>query len=233
MKTKPKPSNKALAYLRVSTDRQDMSMQDQEEKIKAYCTIKGFELVEVLREPDVSGKTKLYDRPEGSKIKELLSSNKVSHVVSLKLDRLFRNAGDALTVSEEWLTKNVSLHLVDMSGSAVDTGSPQGRMFFTMLAGFAEFERGLISERTTSALRFRKNNGRVYCGKLPYGFRSDAGDLFEDAAEMAAIGKMRELRAEGMPLRQIGKELDSQGIKTKDGLRWHPFTIHRILTSAR
>ena len=36
------------------------------------------------------------------------------------------------------------MHLVDMGGQAVDTSSPMGRFFLTMLASVAEMERGLI-----------------------------------------------------------------------------------------
>lgn len=202
-------------------------MRLQEEKIQDYCKLKGFDVI-FLKEPDVSGKIRLYDRPEGSKIKQLLS-NGYSHVVALKLDRLFRNAGDALVVSEEWLKLGASLHIIDMSGSAIDTGSPQGRMFFTMLAGFAEFERGMISERITAALQHKKKNNIVYSGKTAYGLTAVGDRLVPNIDEQAAISKMQSLRESGANLRKIASELNASDIKTKEGRFWHPYSIARIL----
>ena len=39
---------KAVAYLRVSTNRQEISLEDQAEKVRAYCAMRGLELVEVV-----------------------------------------------------------------------------------------------------------------------------------------------------------------------------------------
>lgn len=225
---KQKQSNKAVAYLRVSTDRQEMSIEDQEQKARIYCSLHDLELVAVLAESDVSGKTRLYDRPQGKKIKDFLSCG-CSHVVSLKLDRLFRNAADALTVSEEWLQRGVRLHIVDMGGTAIDTGTPQGRMFFTMLAGFAEFERGMISERITSSLRHRKSNRIVYCKNTPYGLDAIDGKLVDNPVEAAVIEKMQKMRGEGKGYHSIANTLNSYSIKSKHGGEWHAFTVFKVL----
>ena len=68
MKAATKKTNKAVAYIRVSTGKQDLSMEAQEERIKLYCQMMGLELVEVIRERAVSAKIKLVKRPEGSKV---------------------------------------------------------------------------------------------------------------------------------------------------------------------
>jgi len=78
----------------------------------------------------------------------------------VKLDRLFRNATDALQKSAEWDKAKLALHILDMDGSNIDTASAVGKMFFTMTAGFAEMERNLISERTKAALSFKKASRR-------------------------------------------------------------------------
>jgi DNA invertase Pin-like site-specific DNA recombinase len=152
MKSASKKSNRAVAYIRVSTGKQDLSMEAQEEKIKLYCQLNSLELAEIIRERAVTAKIKLNKRPEGSKIEQMLKSG-VHHIVACKLDRLFRNAVDALSHVEEWDEAGISLHLVDLGGMAVNTGSSMGKMLITMLAGWAEFERNIISERTATALQ--------------------------------------------------------------------------------
>src|SRR5262252_6717903 len=91
---------KAVAYVRVSTGKQDLSMEAQEERIRAYCTAYGLELVEVIRERGVTAKLKLNKRPEGGRIAKLTDAG-VCHIMALKLDRLFRNTVDALSHVEE------------------------------------------------------------------------------------------------------------------------------------
>ena len=92
----------AIGYIRVSTGKQDCSMEVPEERIKQYCQLAGLQLVELLREPAVSAaKIKLDERPVGSQIAKWIAAG-VRHVVALKLDRLSRNAVDALTHVEEW-----------------------------------------------------------------------------------------------------------------------------------
>src|SRR6516164_856916 len=111
MGRKPKCS-KAVGYIRVSTGKQDLSLDAQEERIKAYCQTYGMDLVEIIRERAVTGKLKLNKRPEGAKIAKLTAAG-VCHIVALKLDRLFRNAGDALSHVEAWEHAGIALHLVD------------------------------------------------------------------------------------------------------------------------
>ena len=128
---------KAVAYVRVSTGKQDLSLDAQEERIRLYCKLNHLDLVEVIRERGVTAKIKLNKRPEGSRIAKLTAAG-VCHIVALKLDRLFRNAVDALSHVEEWEQAGIALHLVDMGGQSVNTASSMGKMLITMLAGFAD-----------------------------------------------------------------------------------------------
>ena len=230
MKAATKKTNKAVAYIRVSTGKQDLSMEAQEERIKLYCQMMGLELVEVIRERAVSAKIKLVKRPEGSKVARLLESG-VTHIVALKLDRLFRNAVDALTHVEKWDANGISLHLVDMGGQSLNTGSSMGKMIVTMLAGFAEFERNVISERTATALSFKKRSGMVY-NHVPFGYMAEDGNLVTDATEQAVIARMQALRAEGTSYNEIANTLNGDSVATKQGGIWRSQTVKNIIEAA-
>jgi len=131
----------AVGYVRVSSEEQateGVSLDAQEARIRAYATMRGLNLVAIYREEGVSAKVPLRKRPEGTKIVESLSKKRAKHVIAVKLDRLFRNVADALSQTEEWDKAKHALHVIDMGGSAVDTASAMGRMFFTMAAAFAE-----------------------------------------------------------------------------------------------
>ena len=90
---------KAIGYVRVSSEeqsREGVSLDAQEARIKAYAVMRGLELVEVHREEGVSAKTPLRKRPEGSKLVAQMARKQATHVIAVKLDRLFRNTADAL-----------------------------------------------------------------------------------------------------------------------------------------
>ena len=221
---------RAVAYVRVSTGKQDLSLDAQEERVRLYCQTYGLELVEIIRERSVSGKLKLSKRPEGKRIAELTEAG-VCHIVALKLDRLFRNAGDALAHVDEWEHAGISLHLVDMGGQSVNTGSSMGKMLITMLAGFAEFERNMIVERTSAALSYKKAHGQVY-NSAPYGKDIVDGMLVPNAAEQRVIARMTALRADGVSYNRIADALNSDGVATKKNGTWGSQTVKNILELA-
>ena len=229
---------KAVAYCRVSTGKQDLSLEAQEVKIRQYAELMGLDLVEVIRERATTGKVKLAKRPEGARIKALTEAG-VCHIIALKLDRLFRNASDALTCVEDWQEAGISLHLVDMGGQSINTGSSMGKMLLTMLAGFAEFERNLISERTGAAITHLKAHGEVY-NHIPFGYRSEGGQMVDgklvgaklvpDVDEQATILHMREWKAQGISYARIAEMLNVEGVQTKQGgSQWGAQTVYNIL----
>src|SRR5450830_834061 len=176
----------AVLYIRVSTDEQakhGVSLDAQEARLRAYCTMRDLEVVGVIRDEGVSAFKHLDKRPGGADLLRVIASGEAQHVVAFKLDRLFRNAADALATTEAWSRAGVALHLVDMGGAAMDTTSPTGRMMLTMLAGFAEFERALISERTAQALTYKRDNREAYA-PTPFGYRREGDKLHEHRSEL-------------------------------------------------
>jgi DNA invertase Pin-like site-specific DNA recombinase len=226
-------SSPAIGYIRVSSEEQSkegVSLDAQESRIRAYAAMRGLTLDAIYREEGVSAKTPLRKRPEGMKATEALKRGKsVKHVIAVKLDRLFRSAADALQQTQEWDKAGVSLHIIDMAGSAVDTRSAIGRMFFTMAAAFAELERNLTSERTTAALAHKRSTGRAYTRITPFGFDREGDVLVENAEEMRTVRHMEELRAQGVSLRRIAAMLNEKQTPTKLGGNWHLATVQSVL----
>jgi DNA invertase Pin-like site-specific DNA recombinase len=77
-----------------------------------------------------------------------------------KLDRLARSLHDLVVIAEDLKGRDVGLKILTGEGAAVDTTRPQGRMIFGILAGMAEFEREMISERTVAGMKAAKRRGR-------------------------------------------------------------------------
>jgi DNA invertase Pin-like site-specific DNA recombinase len=222
----------AVAYVRVSTDEQAQSgssLPMQESRIRAYCKMAGLTLSAVIREEGVSAAKPFADRPGGAQLLEVLAKKRVTHIVALKLDRLFRDAADALSKIRQWDKADVALHLVDMGGTSLNTSSAMGRMMLTMLAGVAEWERNVIAERTTAVLTYKRQQRQVY-SPTPYGFQRQGGDLVADFTETEVIRVMRTWRRhERWSYARIADTLNANHVPTKQERRWHASSVRYIL----
>lgn len=210
-------STQAVGYVRVSTAEQaseGVSLDMQEDRLRAYCRMAGLDLVALIREEGVSASAPIGKRPGGAELLALLAAGKAGHVVALKLDRLFRNAVDALNTASTWDKAGVALHLVDMGGQTLNTGSAMGKMFFTLTAAFAELERNLIAERTRQALHHKAGKGEAV-SRAARGLRIEAGRLVPDPASegFRLAVRARELRAEGLTLAAVAEQLTAEGFR--------------------
>lgn len=228
---------RAVGYVRVSTSEQaqeGVSLDAQEARLRGYCTAAGLELVALVREEGVSGSVPLAERPQGAELLRQMAEHGAAHVVALKLDRLFRDAADCLNQSRAWDNAGVALHLVDMGGSALCTGSAMGRMFLTMTAAFAELERNLIGERTKTALHHKRDKGEVV-SRAPRGMRIEGKRLVavsgSEGIRLAA--RARELRLQGLSLAAIARALESEGFRPERGRRIYPETVRYVLSNGR
>ena len=200
-------------YVRVSTRSQvedGLSIDSQQRQIEGYCMMKGIPLDKIFIERAVSGSKSFDTRPEGKCLTAILRSG--DSVICAKLDRMFRNAKDALTVSDDLRERNVNLHLLDLGGDVTNNGV--SKMFFTIVAAFAEFERDRIAERISDVKSNEKEKGRFLGGSKPFGYQiSNLGELIVDEDEQVIIKNVVSLRREGKSLRSIAEIVSGEVIK--------------------
>jgi DNA invertase Pin-like site-specific DNA recombinase len=79
-------------------------------------------------------------------------------LVLTRLDRLGRSTKDLLNLVAEFESDGVQLEVIEQN---IDTSSPEGKLFFTMVAAFAEFERSIMQARTKDGLAAARARGRV------------------------------------------------------------------------
>ena len=148
----------AIGYCRVNTEdqaREGVSLENQKSKIQAYATLKDLELVEVIEDAGISAKN--LNRPGIKRVLELAKTGQVQAVIVFKLDRMFRSTVDALETTKLFDKWGVSFHSIN---ETLDTQSPMGRFFFTLTAALAEMERGIVAERTKTAMGYKKAQGQ-------------------------------------------------------------------------
>lgn len=137
-----------VGYARVSTHGQDL--QAQIEMLKA-------EGCEDIYSEKFTGTTS--KRP---KFQEMLDSLKEGDtLVVTKLDRFARSTIDALTTVKLLEEKDVDFIVLNMGGNRVDTTTPNGKLLFTIMSGFAEFERSLIVARTREGKEQARKNAQA------------------------------------------------------------------------
>lgn len=221
-------TSKAIGYIRVSSDeqaREGLSLEAQERKIRNYCELKDLELIDIYRDEGVSGFKVLEKRPGGSKVLDALRVEKrATHLVAIKLDRLFRNTGDAIAKATEFQKSYIDLHLLDVS---VDTSTATGKMFFTVLAMLAQFERDITGERTKTVLDMKKKDGLVY-NHEPFGYDRVDDHFVTNEQEILTISSIVAMRKTGLSYRDIASQLDSQGLKPKIAGSWNAMSVRRI-----
>lgn len=233
-------TQKAACYLRVSTEEQaqeGVSLDAQEKKLNSYCRMANLEVIKLILEEGVSGGKELSTRPGGSDLLQLVEKKQINNIVTLKLDRLFRNTENALREISNWDKRGIALHIVDLGGQTLNTSSAMGRFFITIMAGIAELERNLIAERTTTALEHMKEKRQVY-GTLPYGFdiqkgKTDKDDdfLIPNKGEQKNLEMIKRWHKEGWSLRKIANELNSKNIPTKQKGKWYASTVSYLLNN--
>jgi putative DNA-invertase from lambdoid prophage Rac len=202
-----------FAYLRVSTSKQaedGMSIEVQEQQVEAYANLHNLSVNHWRRDRGVSGSIPLAERFSGKILLEEAQSGDV--IIAAKLDRMFRNARDALNTLEQLKNKGVALHFIDLGG---DVCNGIGKLVFTILSAVAEQERTRIRERISEAKEKMRSEDRYQGGKIPFGYRVDSdGKLVDDELQQRCLKFMKVQRDEGLSYREISKRLMSElGVK--------------------
>lgn len=222
-------------YIRCSTEEQTRgaTIEEQRRVIIGMAMAKGVNQYDLALYVDagVSGSTVLRMRPEGFKLWEAAQPGDV--VVVAKLDRMFRDAWDAQNVYRHWREKGVDLILFDMGLEPVTRGGV-GKVFFALLAEFAELERGRIRERILEGKRNKAEKGGHVGGPPPYGWQVQGhgreATLVAHENEREILAEVRRMGDDIMPKQAI-KRLTALGFRSRSGRVFNSAQVQRLLHS--
>jgi DNA invertase Pin-like site-specific DNA recombinase len=155
-----------IGYARVSTIEQTLDLQ-RDALLAAGAA--------AIYEDKASGKNA--DRPELVHCLKALRGGDT--LVVWRLDRLGRNLEDLIRIGGELEARGVKFKSLT---EAIDTSGPAGKLVFHMFGALAEFERGLVRERTLAGLAAARARGRV--GGRP--------SLLDAKQRKAALAMMRD-----------------------------------------
>ncbi len=214
-------------WIRVSTDMQvqDESPEHHEKRARLYAEAKGWNVITVYRLDAMSGKS-VMEYPETKRMLKDIANGTITGIIFSKLARLARNTKELLEISE--LFQQSKADLISLA-EAIDTSTPAGRLFFTIIAAMAQWEREEISERVKASVPIRAQMGKPLGGQASFGYRWDGKELVIDEKEAPIRRLVYETFLKTKRVQTTAKELNKQGYRTRKGVPFTATTIERLL----
>lgn len=143
---------RTMAYLRVSTDKQDVEKNKAD--VLTYANNRDFGKVEFITET-ASGKKSWHEREISSIVNDLGQGDRI---IVPELSRLGRSSLEVLTILKAAKDKGIAVYSVK-ENLELNGDDMQSKIMSTMLSLFADLEREFISLRTKEGLKARKAAG--------------------------------------------------------------------------
>ncbi len=220
---------RAALYIRVSKEIQaeeGYSLDSQLQRLHAFCDSQAWEVASVFVEEGQSGKDT--DRPQLQRLMAAVQAGICDVVLVWRLDRLTRSVTDLHKLLEFFGTHNVAFR---SATEVFDTTSAVGRLFLTIVAAMAQWERENLGERTKAGQIEMTRQGKWSGGRAAFGYRHENGQLYVHEAEAAVVREafQRYISGQGMStlLRWLNDPASPQ-LAPRSG-RWAQHTLKSML----
>ncbi len=223
---------KAIGYCRVSSAGQAQDGKDglprQRAAIRAYCSGKKLELVEVHEDAGVSGTVPLEGRDGLATALQRCTELGVPMLVIEKADRLGRDLIVSEMAVRAFAQAGVAIVTADTGQDLTDADSdPSRKLIRQVLNAVAEYERSALVAKLRAARERKKRNGGHGVGCYRFGQHPDKP---EEATTLARIQELRRLRQprRRATLSEIADLLNGEGRPSRSGKAWTPSMVRDL-----
>ncbi|MCD4838132.1 recombinase family protein [Neobacillus sedimentimangrovi] len=220
---------KVAAYIRVSTEEQAQegySIPAQRSRLEAYALSQGWEIVQWYVDEGESAKD--LNRTELKRMLKALEQNIFDCVLVYRLDRLTRSVLDLYQLLNKFEKHNVKFK---SATEVYDTTTAIGRLFITLVAALAQWERENLAERVRMGMQQKAKEGKWTVSTPPFGYDAHDSILKINSTEAAVVKEIYKLYLSGKGMLNIARDLNQRGLWTKRGKPWSSGTIEYILTN--
>lgn len=214
-------------YVRVSTEMQvqeGYSLDAQRERLSNYCKSQDNWIIHDWY-IDQGESAKDLNRPDMKRMLNDAESGLIDIVLVYKLDRLTRSVRDLHTLLDQFEKFQVKFR---SATEVYDTTTAMGKLFITIVAALAEWERGNLAERVRFGMEQLVNEGKWHGGPVPYGFTWDKVTMHIVEEECLILRELRRLYMSGNGLGAVAKALNLSG-KRRKGFPWSAQTVWSVL----
>ncbi|MGC8570610.1 MAG: recombinase family protein [Caldivirga sp.] len=195
----------AVAYLRVSTEEQELGLDAQRDGLLKFASARGISVREFFIDQGVSGSIPAFEREGFGRAVEYAKANGINLLLVYSLDRLSRSFTDLFNLLRQLDEDGIGV--VSVREEFLQDLNPMvRRLVLSILAWAADYERYLIRERTRAALRAK---GVVKATRVDSSLARAVTVLYQYGESIRSISSKL-----GLSERQVRKILYSNGALT-------------------
>ncbi len=160
--------NQVVALVRVSTDHQKNSVENQQTQLPRFAKSRGLELMGVFTDSNVSASsTGFLKRPAVKEMMKFIKKNNVKTILMERVDRSFRDATDYAITHKFLKDQGIFFRFMEPD---IDLSTPTGEMIFSFLVQFAQMETQTRQQRQLSIVNMYREKRISRNGRAPYGW---------------------------------------------------------------